>query len=171
VPYADQPPAPYNAPQYPAPTAASAAAAGGSPIAALLALAGGAVAIASAWLPWITNSTTGFSATRMDMEDASYSVFSLPPVYYLLLGGAIAAICGAAVLLHVGKGRGQDLILALGAIVGGALAIAVDAVAYGKVNDTINGLSGYAIGYGLYLGIAAGVVGALGGAMALRARR
>ena len=84
---------------------------------------------------------------------------------------SLVALGGAAVLLHVGKGRGQDLILALGAIVGGALAIAVDAVAYGKVNDTINGLSGYAIGYGLYLGIAAGVVGALGGAMALRARR
>jgi len=171
APYVFQPPAPYSAPQYDSPVATPAVAAGGNPIAGLIATAGGAVAIASAWLPWITDSATGYTATRMNMEDASFSAFSMPPVSYMLIGGAIAAVCGVLLLLRVRSGTGLALLLGLGAIAGGALVVAVDVVAYGKINDTINGLSGYAIGFGLYVGIGGGVVGALGGLLSLRGRR
>jgi len=74
------------------------------------------------------------------------------------IGGGIAAACGLLLLLRVGRSTSLPMLLGIGAIAGGVLVVAVEAVAYGRINDTIN----LSIGYGLYVGIGAGVVGALG---------
>ena len=74
----------------------------------------------------------------------------------------------------VGLAGGTAGVLLAGLLgVGGGLVIAAEYVAYGKVNDTINAMSGYgveagiAVGYGLYVGIGAGIAGALGGLLGL----
>ncbi len=136
-------------------------------IAALLALAGGAVAIVSAWLPWLTG--MGSDMKPIDITDTS----TLACGYYVLIGGAVAAACGLLLLMRFGRGTSMPMLFALGAIVGGALVIAAEYVAYGKVNDTINamgglaGEAGIAMGYGLYVGIGGGIAGAVGGLLAL----
>jgi hypothetical protein len=161
----------YGAPQYGYPQYAAAASTGGNRIGALLALGGGGVALVSAWLPWLSGG--GVHGNAIDFNDASIMECG----YYLLLGGAIAAVCGLLLLLRVGKGSAPSSLLALGAMVGGILVVAVEVLAYGKVNDLINAygtyLPGYgvSIGYGLYVGLVAGIVAALGGVVALLNRR
>jgi len=146
-----------------APTATS----GTGQMAALLALAGGAVAVVSAWLPWITG--LGADMKPIDVTDTS----TLACGYYLIIGGGIAAACGLLLLMRFGRGTGLPMLFGLGAVIGGGLVIAAEYVAYGKVNDTINAMSGYgveagiAVGYGLYVGIGAGIAGALGGLLGL----
>jgi hypothetical protein len=140
--------APHAAPQY-----------GANPMAGLRALAGGLVAIASAWLPWINDSSGTFNLKPIDATDMS----SLACGYYLLIGGGITAACGLLLLLRVGRSTSLPILLGIGAIAGGVLVVAVEAVAFGRINDTIN----LSIGYGLYVGIGAGVVGALGGLLGL----
>src|ERR1035437_8288636 len=61
--------APHAAPQY-----------GANPMAGLRVLAGGLVAIASAWLPWINDSSGPFNLKPIDATDMS----SLACGYYLL---------------------------------------------------------------------------------------
>ena len=74
----------YGAPQWGAPAAARPAMAGVMPIGGVLALAGGAVAIVAAWLPWMTGA--GESLNAMDATNMAI----LECGYYLLIGGGIA---------------------------------------------------------------------------------
>jgi hypothetical protein len=140
------------------------------PIGGVLALAGGAVAIVSAWLPWMTGA--GASMNAMDATDMTI----LECGYYLLIGGGIAAACGLLLLLRVGNVPSLPLLLGLGAIAGGALVIAVEALSYGKLNDAVTAANAYgygtsiSLGFGLWVGIGAGVVAALGGVMSLSRR-
>ena len=163
---------PYGAPQYGVPPyGASAMTAGGNPVGGLLALAGGAVAIVSAWLPWIS----GMGASSNAIDNTNMAILECG--YYLLIGGAVAAVCGLLLLLRVGKGSGLSALLGLGAILGGALVLLVEVAAYVNINDEINSLgiygygSGISIGYGLYLGVCAGAVAALGGLLGMVNRR
>jgi hypothetical protein len=179
--YSAPPPPPYGAPGYGAPQygapyggAAYGAAyptarpGGSAPLAGLLALAGGAVAVASAWLPWATFMDT--STKLIDATDTS----RLECGYYLVAGGAIAAVCGLLLLLRTGN---LHMLLALGAIAGGALAVVVEVAAYNQVNqvnDLANltgGSIGITYGIGLFVGIGGGVAGALGGLAGLVSRR
>jgi hypothetical protein len=149
-------------------------AAGGTPIGALLAVAGGAVAIASAWLPWITAPASYGSATYRAIDATDLS--TLHSGYYPLIGGAIAAVFGLLLLLRIGLGASQPKVAGIGAVLGGLVVIAAEAVAYGWINDQITAYTaqdgaGFAIGYGLYVGLGAGIVGALGGLMVFLGRR
>jgi hypothetical protein len=144
--------------------------AGTMPIGGVLALAGGAVAIVSAWLPWMTGS--GASANAMDATNMAI----LECGYYLLIGGGIAAACGLLLLLRIGNAPSLPMLLGLGAIAGSALVIAVEVLAFGKLNDAVTAANAYgygasvSLGFGLWVGIGAGVVAALGGVMSLGRR-
>jgi hypothetical protein len=134
----------------------------------LLALAGGIAAIASAWLPWAT--FMDVSTKLIDATDTS----KLECGYYLVAGGAIAAVCGLMLLARVGN---MSALLGLGAVAGGILVVAVEVMSYNQVsqvNDLSNvfgGSAGLSMGIGLYLGIGAGAVAALGGLAGLVSRR
>jgi hypothetical protein len=128
-------------------------------MAGLRALLGGLVAIASAWLPWIHDSSGLFSPRAIDATNMA----DLACGYYLLIGGGIAAACGLLLLLRVGRSTILPMLLGLGAIAGGVLVVAVEVAAWGKTNGAVN----LSISYGLYVGIGAGVVGALGGLIGL----
>lgn len=168
-----QPPAgvpPYAVPPYAAPAAGPAAKTELGRIAGLLALGGGLVAIASGWLPWVTYPwATLWSPTN------STDLSTLHCCYYLVAGGAIAAVCGALLLLRAGRGTRLPRLLGIGAIAGGALVIAVEVSAYSWINDFLNIAAGDsvvpAMGYGLYVGVAGGLAGAIGGLLALAGRR
>ncbi|MFI5259481.1 MAG: hypothetical protein ACHQ01_07735, partial [Candidatus Limnocylindrales bacterium] len=176
--YPPQYPAGQYPPQYAQPPYAAApavapakAATGTSPLGVLLALAGGLIAIGAAWLPWVTQSGVAFNGIQATDTSVLYCG------YYLIAGGAIAAVCGLLLMMRVGRGSGLHMLLAIGAIVGGIVVVAVEVSAYGYVNDLITGASGfgvdsgYAIGYGLYAGIGAGIAAALGGVLSLLGRR
>jgi hypothetical protein len=108
--------------------------------------------------------------TPMDQTDMS----DLACGYYLVIGGAIAAACGLLLLMRIATNPSLPMLLSLGAIVGGGVAVAVEFVAYGRLNDSISlygSNSGVSLGYGLYIGAAAGVAAAVGGLMALAGRR
>jgi hypothetical protein len=160
----------YGAPQYGVPGyAAPRTGAAGAPIAGLVALVGGAVAVAAAWLPWATSSGTSLM-TPMDQTDLS----DLACGYYIVAGGAIAAVCGLLLLMRMAGNPNLPRLLALGAIAGGILVVAAEVTAYGRLNDSFGAFGsayGFAIGYGVYVGIAAGVVAALGGLLSLAGRR
>ncbi len=162
---------PYGAPQYGAPQYAApvAAAAGTGMLAALLALAGGAVAIGSAWLPWAATSS-GDSLIK-PIESTSGS--DLANGYYLIAAGAVAAACGLLLLLGLVKTPSARMLLSLGAIAGGAAVLAVEFVAMDDVNKVINLGFGQtvSIGIGLYLGAAGGVAAAVGGLLGLVSKR
>jgi hypothetical protein len=136
----------------------------------LLALVGGAVPIVAAWLPWMTGG--GQSINAMDATDMAI----LECGYYLLIGGGIAAACGLLVFLRLGNVPNLSVLLGLGALAGGALVVAVEVLAFGKLNDAINAYSilGYSgavsLGFGLWVGMGAGVLAALGGLMTLGRR-
>jgi hypothetical protein len=131
------------------------------------------VAIGSAWLPWIIDSSGRFSLKPIDATDMS----DLACGYYLLIGGGIAAACGLLLLLRIGRATSLPLLLGIAAIAGSVLVVAVEVVAFGMINDTINRASGLgadtgtSIGYGLWVGLGAGVLGALGGVLGLFNRR
>jgi hypothetical protein len=157
---------PYGAPQYAAPATAGA---GTGMIAALLALAGGAVAIVSAWLPWAVTSS-GDSLIK-PIESTSGS--DLANGYYLIAAGAVAAACGLLMLLGMVKTPSARMLLSLGAIAGGAAILAVEFVAMDDVNKVINLGFGttVSLGVGLYLGAAGGVAAAVGGVLGLVSKR
>ena len=128
------------------------------------------LAIASGWLPWVTYPwATLWSPTN------STDLSTLHCCYYLVAGGAIAAVCGALLLLRAGRGTRLPRLLGIGAIAGGALVIAVEVSAYSWINDLLNIAAGDsvvpAMGYGLYVGVAGGLAGAIGGLLALAGRR
>jgi hypothetical protein len=107
----------------------------------------------------------------MDATDMS----DLACGYYLLIGGGIAAACGLLLFLRIAGSTSMPQLLGTAAIAGGVLVVAVEAVAFGRINDVITlsnsfGESGVAIGYGLWVGIGAGVVAALGGLLGLANR-
>ncbi|MGZ6315439.1 MAG: hypothetical protein ACXWNI_07420 [Candidatus Limnocylindrales bacterium] len=157
---------PYGAPQYAAPAAAGA---GTGMIAALLALAGGAVAIGSAWLPWAVTSS-GDSLIK-PIESTSGS--DLANGYYLIAAGAVAAACGLLMLLGMVKTPSARMLLSLGAIAGGAAILVVEFVAMDDVNKVINLGFGTAVslGLGLWVGAAGGVAAAVGGVLGLVSKR
>jgi hypothetical protein len=138
-------------------------------IAALLALAGGAVAIGSAWLPWAVTSS-GDSLIK-PIESTSGS--DLANGYYLIAAGAVAAACGLLMLLGMVKTPSARMLLSLGAIAGGAAILAVEFVAMDDVNKVINLGFGttVSLGMGLYLGAAGGVAAAVGGVLGLVSKR
>ncbi len=138
-------------------------------IAGLLALGGGLVAIASAWLPWVTYPwATLWSPTN------STDLSTLHCCYYLVAGGAIAAVCGT-LLLRAGRATRLAKLVGIGAMAGGALAIAVEVDAYSWINRFLTIAAGDsvvpAMGYGLYVGLAGGVASVIGGLLGLVGRR
>lgn len=182
--YGAPPPPPYGAPgygapqwgappfaggQYGAPYAASRPA-GSASIAGLLAIVGGAAAIGSLWLPWATFAT--YSSVSMKLIDAT-DMSRLECGYYVLIGGAIAAVCGLLLLGARGM-AGTRMLFGLGAIAGSALVVVVEVMAYNQMNNSVSGYaasSGLSYGLGLFVAIGGGVVGALGGLAGLVSRR
>ena len=186
--YGAPPPPPYGAPGYGAPGWGAPPAApappfaggtwgapyaasrqgGSAPLAGLLALAGGAAAIASAWLPWAT--FMGTSTKLIDATDAS----RLECGYYLVAGGAVAAVCGLLLFMRTG---GMQTLLGLGALAGGILVVVVEVMTYNQisqVSDLANlygGSGGLSYGIGFFLGAGAGVAAALGGLAGMANRR
>jgi hypothetical protein len=163
---------------YAAPPAALAASGGsGSLLPGFLAFAGGVVAIASAWLPWLTDSgtVTGTSHWGRPIE-ATGADLGLANGDYLIAAGAVAAACGLLLLLRVARGSGSRL-LGLGAIAGGIGVVVVEISAYSKMTDLVKAVrailgteAGTAVGWGIYVGAAAAAVAILGGLLALRAK-
>ena len=165
------PPGTYYAAQ-PVP-ASTGAAAGGS--GSLLALIGGAVAVGSAWLPWMI-----YGGQWAKGIDATQSDLGLANGQYLVGAGALAAVCGLLLLLGVARSAGTRQLLALGAIAGAIGVCVVEAAAFMKMNDIVNATNsltgglgvdtGFAIGWGIYVGAAGGVIAGLGGLLSLSAR-
>jgi hypothetical protein len=125
-------------------------------------------------MPWMTAPAAVASVPYRAIDATDPSV--LHSGYYLLLGGGIAAAFGLRMLFRIGWSVNLPKLVAIGAIAGSVLVIAVEAVAYGWINDQITAYSadygsGFAMGYGLYVGLGAGVVSALGGLMGLIGRR
>ena len=162
--YAPQPPA-YPAQGYGLAPSVTATATTAAPIAALLAIAGGAIAIASGWMPWET--AFGQSITPMDSVITDRTS-DLANGYYLLAGGAIALLCGLALFLKLVRTPSATTLIGLAAIVGGCLVVAVEAAAYSEMSDSLKVAS---LGYGLYAGVVGGAIAIAGGAMALRKSR
>jgi hypothetical protein len=158
---------PYAAPLA-APAVAAPAATGAGMLAPLLALAGGAVAIGSAWLPWAVT-TSGDSLIKPIEQTSDTS--DLANGYYLIAAGAVAAVCGLVVLLGLVKTSSSRMLMSLGAVAGGAVVLGVEFVAYNHVNDLTTGFSIVSMGYGLYLGAGAGVAAAVGGLLGLVSKR
>jgi hypothetical protein len=131
-----------------------------------VALAGGAVALVSTGLPWETNGSASF--TPLSPQITSWTA-DLANGYYVVVGGALAALCGLALLLGMVKTLNALRIAAIAAIVGGALVIAANAMAYSHVSDAMKGTP-IQMGYGIYVGFAGGIVALIGGALALRAK-
>jgi hypothetical protein len=169
------PPQPYGAPQYGGaqwgPPAAATRVGGSAPIAGLLATLGGVVALASAWLPF--TSGLGTTSALIDATDTK----TLACGYYLVAGGVIAAVCGLLLLRRSVGPSANHLLFGLGAIAAGILVVAVDFVAWRQVQDlldamsTFGGSDGISFGIGLFAGVGAGILSALGGLLALSGRR
>jgi hypothetical protein len=139
-------------------------------IAGLLALGGAAVAIVSTWLPWETYPwATFWSPTN------STDLSTLHCCYYLVAGGALAATCGALLLLRAGRWTRLSQLFGVGAIAGGVLVVSVEVAAYSWINNFLAIAAGFsvvpAMGYGLYVGLAGGIASVLGGLLALVGRR
>jgi hypothetical protein len=139
--------------------------------AALLAAAGGAVAVGSAWLPWAVTTTGDSLIKPIEQTDTS----DLANGYFLIAAGAVAAACGLLWLLGMARTAGSRTLLSLGAIAGGAVVLAVEFVAMNHINDQISQgkALGFAvsIGIALYVGAAGGVAAALGGVLGLTSKR
>jgi len=108
--------------------------------------------------------------------DATGSDFGLANGDYLVAAAVVAAVCGLVLVLGLARNPGLKPLLGLGALVGGIGVCAVETAAYMKMNDYVTLGSGLdvgtvAIGMGIYVGAAAGVVAALGGLMTLLSKR
>jgi len=141
-------------------------------LAALLALAGGAAAVGSAWLPW---AVSGTGDSFFKPIEVTQDTGDLANGYYLIAAGAVAAACGLLLLLGLAKTASARMLLSLGAIGGGVVVAAVEWTAYGHINPlvTTNATGPYAVslGYGLYVGAAGGVAAAVGGLLGLVSKR
>lgn len=173
APWGQTPPPPgayYAAPPAAYYAAPPAAAAGGSAfrVGGLLALVGGIVAVASAWLPWFALGNdpmnTSWWGKPIDLTSGSTD---LANGNYLIAAGAVAAICGLLLVLGIAKTPGLRLVLAVGAIAGAVGIGAVELAAYNKVNEGLSLSDSYAIGWGLYVGAGGAVLAGLGGLAAL----
>jgi len=160
--YYAAPPGAYYAPPPPAAAGGSAFVTGG-----LLALVGGAVAVGSAWLPWFALGSdplkTEWWGKPIDLTSGSAG---LANGNYLIVAGAVAAICGLLLVLGVARTPALCLGLAVGAIAGAVAIGAVEFSAYNKVND-LSSSGGIAMGWGLYVGAGGAVLAGLGGLAAL----
>jgi hypothetical protein len=147
------------------------AAASGNKLAALIALAGGAVAVGSALLPWAVSGSGDSYFKAIDVTDTS----DLANGYFLIAAGAVAAVCGLLLLLGMARSSGLRLLLSLGAIAGGAIVLAVEYSAYNHVGDLTSSAASFgykiSVGNGLYLGAAAGAVAVVGGVMGLLSKK
>src|ERR1035437_10230892 len=119
------PPAPFGAATYGAPPvpygtlAATPPASASNPLAGLLALIGGAVAIGSAWLPWYMASSDPMQTAAWGRPiDLTKELASLANGYYLIGAGALAAVCGLLLIIGAGRSPGARMLLGLGALAG-----------------------------------------------------
>jgi hypothetical protein len=130
-------------------------------------MAGGALAIASAWLPWAA--TGGEPLKPIDIvptfSELTKDPTNLVNVDYLLAAGIVAVVIGLVVLIRLAPILRP--LLALVVIAAGVLVIGVEISAYNKITETIKVYPTYSIGYGLYAGIGGGVAAVLGGLAAL----
>lgn len=152
-----------GAPGAPAPAwgTTAPAAAKSTPIAAILAVVGGAVGLVSLFLTWFALKG-GDSITAWAMTGANDVLKSKDP--YLLLAAAIVAIV-AGVVMFMGKGRPAVQVLAL---VAGLAVVGVAIRDWMSVADLVNDTGGQIDGgIGYYLAIAGGAVAAVGGALGL----
>ena len=166
------PPAPFRAATYGAPPvpygtpAATPPASASNPLAGLLALIGGAVAVGSAWLPWYMASSDPMQTAAWGRPiDLTKELATLANGYYLIGAGALAAVCGLLLIIGAGRSPGARMLLGLGALAGAVGVGAIEFSAYGKVND--NGLT---YGFGLFVGVGAAVFAGLGGLVGLTSR-
>jgi hypothetical protein len=144
----------------------------------LLAFAGGVVAVATAWLPWLTGrGSLSDSSLWLKPIDVTSGEGGLANGYYLIAAGALAAACGLILLLRLAPALSKGL--GLGALAGGAGVMVVETAAYLKMNDVVTATrplsdlgidAGVAVGWGIYVGIAAAAFAVVGGLMALLAR-
>ncbi len=130
-----------------------------------LALAGGILAIATGWLPWETLGPLALNPMDSDVTSRSSD---LANGYYLVGAAALAAICGLILFLANPRTSTFGVLLGIGAILGGALVLAVEAKAYSNMSPDVS--AGASLGYGLYLGIAGGALAIVGGLLAVRKR-
>ena len=93
--------------------------------------------------------------------------------YYLIGGGAVAAVAGLLLLVGIAKSAGLRSLLALVAVVAGAAVLAVTYSAYSHVNEQISyfGASQLKMGMAIYAGAAAGIASIVGGVLGLVAKR
>jgi hypothetical protein len=140
-------------------------------LAALLAAAGGAVAIGSAWLPWAVTPSGDSLVKPIDITSTSDPANA----YYLIAAGAVAAVCGLIVLIGMAKTASTRMLLSLGAIAGGAAVLVVEFNAMNDINTQITAgkALGFAVstGIALYVGVAGGVAAAVGGVLGLTSKR
>ena len=112
----------------------------------------------------------GTSTKLIDATDAS----RLECGYYLVAGGAVAAVCGLLLFMRTGS---MQTLLGLGALAGGILVVVVEVMTYNQisqVSDLANlygGSGGLSYGIGFFLGAGAGVAAALGGLAGMANRR
>ncbi len=132
----------------------------------LIALAGAALAIASAWMPWWMAQSNPLDVAAwgqpVDVADG------LANGRYLLAAAAVAALSGLLLVIRLGRNRAMLTILALLALAGAAGIGMVEFFAYRKLQDLPG--TGLASGWGLYAGIAGAAVAALGAVVALFSR-
>jgi len=138
----------------------------------MLALIGGAVAIGSAWLPWMTVGGSGWSGV-----DAVTSNMGLANGNYLVGVGILAAVCGLLVALGAARGSGK-MLLGLGVLVGAIGILGVEVAAYLKMSDFVSEYNSFgslyginaSVGWGIFVGAGGGLMAGVGGLLTLAAR-
>ena len=163
------PPGAYYAP----PPAAAASGSAGRTY-GLLALIGGAVAVGSAWLPWMT-----YGGQWSAGIDATSSELGLANGDYLIGAGVLAALCGVLLAVGAAQGSGQ-MLLGFGAIAGAIGICVVEAAAFMKMSDMVSLFNSFganeagfaaAIGWGIFVGAGGGLLAGLGGLLTLSVKR
>ncbi len=180
-------------PVYIAPPAYAPVRAAGRPSSALrlggfLALAGGAAAAGSAWLPSLV---IGDEVMKQDnwlkpwdkWADIPWSMagsssagdwsFTHPSGHILVVAGVIAAVCGLVLMSGMARAIPARLLLALVAVAGAVAVLAMEYAAYGAMSDMIDAANKstfsplITMGFGLYVGAAGGAAAILGSLIAL----
>jgi hypothetical protein len=138
----------------------------------MLALIGGAVAVGSAWLPWMTVGGSGWSGI-----DATTSDMGLANGNYLVGVGILAAICGLLVALGAARASGR-MLLGLGVLLGAIGILGVEVAAYLKMSDFVSEFNSFgtladinaSVGWGIFVGAGGGLMAGVGGLLTLAAR-
>ena len=163
-----------QAPTYAQTPAYAQAAAGRNPalLGGVVALIGGAVAVASAWLPWAA--TPGGDSLYRPVEMTG-SMTDIANGYYLIAAGVIAAVAGALLLAGLARTANLRSILAVAVVLAGIAVLAVEFGAYGHVNqmitDNVGGAGFVKMGIALWVGAAGGVAAIAGGVLGLVLKR